>query len=132
MRTLADIFAGMLFFAGLLITAAGFLTVWHPVGGVFFWAGVALMIAGILIYRVSGRKTCPQCAERVKYEAKKCKHCGSELAAPPRSSASAPVYKGKAGKSQLATHYWASASTSFTVKCKHIPYSNMVENTSWR
>jgi len=93
MRTLADIFAGMLFFAGLLITAAGFLTVWHPVGGVFFWAGVALMIAGILIYRVSGRKTCPQCAERVKYEAKKCKHCGSELAAPPRSSASAPFYK---------------------------------------
>jgi len=26
----------------------------------------------------------------------------------------------------------ASASTSLTVKCKHLPYSNMVENTSWR
>ena len=26
----------------------------------------------------------------------------------------------------------ASARTSLTVKCKHLPYSNMVENTLWR
>jgi len=30
-----------------------------------------------------GAKKCPQCAEVVKREAVKCKHCGSELAAIP-------------------------------------------------
>ncbi|WP_080576386.1 zinc ribbon domain-containing protein [Mycobacterium avium] len=44
--------------------------------------GVAVAVVGVLLKRVPDTsveglvKTCPDCAEDVKYEARVCKHCG--------------------------------------------------------
>ena len=53
----------------------------HRSGGDFaLVSGLIALVIGWLIIRTSGRKHCPECAEKVKYEAKKCKHCGSVFA----------------------------------------------------
>jgi hypothetical protein len=48
-------------------------------------AGILLLltpvfaVAGFLVSRASSKK-CPQCAERVKKQAIKCRHCGGSIA----------------------------------------------------
>jgi len=37
-----------------------------------------IALIGLLLWRRDGKK-CPHCAERVKRQAIRCKHCGSEL-----------------------------------------------------
>lgn len=41
--------------------------------------GIALIIGGGVLWHRSSNKTCPSCAERVKYQARKCPHCGADL-----------------------------------------------------
>jgi len=88
MRTLADIFAGMVVVVGILLLLGALVTVGHPSGfaSTLFWVGLFLLAGGIMIARSAGRKTCPQCAERVKYEAKKCRHCGHDFSPTPQSA----------------------------------------------
>lgn len=47
-------------------------------GGVPF-TGIILIIIGAVLWRRVATKLCPDCAERVKAEARKCRHCGAEL-----------------------------------------------------
>jgi ribosomal protein L37AE/L43A len=84
------IFIGGLFF---LLASCLFLGTPGLAGGFSFWVGIGLMAVGWFISDSANKKTCPQCAERVKYEAKKCRHCGHEFAAAARSSVSEPFYK---------------------------------------
>jgi hypothetical protein len=37
----------------------------------------------VFVTKPNGLRKCPACAEKVKLEATKCKHCGSALEAPP-------------------------------------------------
>jgi hypothetical protein len=41
--------------------------------------GIALMIIGAVLWRKTSTKVCPGCAERVKYQARKCRYCGADL-----------------------------------------------------
>ena len=93
MRTLADIFGMLVFAAGLLCFFLSCVGPTHAANPMLFWAGIALMAGGVVVCHGANRKTCPQCAERVKYEAKKCRHCGHEFAAAARASVSEPYYK---------------------------------------
>lgn len=52
-------------------------------GGLMAASGVVLLVASA---RADSLKTCPHCAERVKLEARICKHCGHEF-----SDAESPV-----------------------------------------
>lgn len=48
--------------------------------GILMIAGPLLALIGLVFMRRSNKK-CPHCAERVKREAKVCKHCGANLEA---------------------------------------------------
>ena len=93
MRTLADIFGMLVFVLGILLFMLSCLGPPHIGNSMFFWSGLILMAGGWVICHGANRKTCPQCAERVKVAAIKCKHCGHEFGPPPRSPASEPFYK---------------------------------------
>jgi len=54
----------------------GFSLVAGALGGAFLGPLSFLMF---FVSSVDRGRTCPQCAERVKADARKCKHCGSEL-----------------------------------------------------
>ena len=89
MRKVAD-FAGL-----LLVIIGGFLLLFGwLVGGqsagfeIFF--GILFIAVGLLTSYVATHKTCPQCAERVKHEAFKCRHCGHQFGTPAPSSMSKP------------------------------------------
>jgi hypothetical protein len=83
MRRLTDLFALLLCVVGILFALAscGLGSIGHDAASFSFWLGIALILTGALISRAASLKTCPECAERVKVKALKCKHCGSELAA---------------------------------------------------
>ena len=72
-----------LLFGALIGYAAASNRGWSPVGGII--GGALLGILSPLLFFVSGvtrsdkSKLCPQCAERVKFEARICKHCGNNL-----------------------------------------------------
>lgn len=48
------------------------------VGGVPF-TGIMLIIIGAVLWRRVATKVCPECAERVKDQARKCQSCGADL-----------------------------------------------------
>ena len=93
MRAFADIIAIVIAGFGLLFMLAGWLVAGTGAGGFVFILGLIMLAVGVIVSRSVSRKTCPQCADRVKYEALKCKHCGHEFVAPARSSISEPFYK---------------------------------------
>ena len=66
-----------------LAVAVGFLAHRYGRSGivwVFIAAVVSPLIAGILLLAVGVRgKTCPECAETVRYGAAVCKHCGHDF-----------------------------------------------------
>jgi hypothetical protein len=78
-RNGADIFGGFVAIVGVLIMVAG-CSMLASAPAVLL--GAAMIVIGWLISRESTLKVCPQCAEKVKVEALKCKHCGNEFAAP--------------------------------------------------
>jgi ribosomal protein L40E len=41
--------------------------------------GITLMIISAVLWRKTSTKVCPACAERVKYQARKCRYCGADL-----------------------------------------------------
>jgi hypothetical protein len=82
MQFLAQIFAKLLFCAGLMITVVSCVlgsVVGSGAGGIPF-VGIILIIIGAVLWRKTSTKVCPGCAERVKYQAAKCRYCGADLA----------------------------------------------------
>lgn len=94
LRSLVDILGLLIFLVGFCATVIGLLTA-ETIGAVTsvaVWGGVVMMLFGWLIGHNASTKACPACAERVKYKAAKCKHCGSDLTVA-KDSAAAPSYK---------------------------------------
>ena len=93
-RTIVGIFGGLLVAAGVFGIFSGcvLISTNRNGGGSALVFGLAALLIGWLIIHASDRKTCPQCAEKVKYEAKKCKHCGHmfDRPAPDPARASLP------------------------------------------
>lgn len=82
MRTLLDITGGLIVAAGIFWTMGAYiLSTLTPMSDNAIWIGILIIMFGCLVCYYSARKTCPQCSERVKVKAVKCKHCGSALPA---------------------------------------------------
>lgn len=81
--SMGDAFGRLFCIGGVLLIVLGLFDAVLPVpalvGAVFFWPGFVLLITGMRISRGSSRKTCLQCAERVKFNAVKCRYCGYEF-----------------------------------------------------
>ncbi|MDP2603467.1 MAG: zinc ribbon domain-containing protein [Deltaproteobacteria bacterium] len=86
MRTIADIFGIAILVFGILALVASCVGPMHAANPILFWWGIAMVALGWFISHNAVRKTCPQCAERVKYEAKKCRHCGFDFSPTPQSA----------------------------------------------
>jgi predicted RNA-binding Zn-ribbon protein involved in translation (DUF1610 family) len=94
LRTLGDIVGFLLIILGVLFSLGGcVVSSINSGGGLMLWIGIAMIAVGWVISNAASKKTCPQCSESVKYKALKCKHCGQEFGAAPRSSASEPFFK---------------------------------------
>jgi ribosomal protein L40E len=81
MQFLTQLFTRLVFCVGLMITVIG--GVLGSVVGSGFGAapiiGITLMIISAVLWRKTSTKVCPACAERVKYQARKCRYCGADL-----------------------------------------------------
>ncbi|MGH7854869.1 MAG: hypothetical protein ACREP3_15585 [Candidatus Binatia bacterium] len=81
MQFLAQLAAKLFFCVGLMITVVSCVlgsVVGSGGGGVPFM-GITLLIIGAVLWRKTSTKVCPGCAERVKYQARKCRYCGADL-----------------------------------------------------
>ena len=81
MQFLAQLAAKLVFCVGLMITVVSCVlgsVVKSGAGGVPFM-GITLMAIGAVLWRKTSTKVCPECAERVKSQARKCQYCGAEL-----------------------------------------------------
>ena len=81
MQFLAQLSAKLFFCAGIMITVVSCVlgsVVGSGTGKVPFM-GIILMTIGAVLWRKTSTKVCPACAERVKYQARKCQHCGADL-----------------------------------------------------
>jgi hypothetical protein len=81
MQVLAQTFAKLLFCFGIMISVVSCVigsVVESGAGGVPF-IGIILIIAGAVLWHRTSMKACPACAERVKYQARKCQYCGADL-----------------------------------------------------
>ena len=81
MRTLSNIFGLFMAVFGVFLVIGSYAMPHIDVGGVSIIVifGMVLAGAGAMISNRASHKTCPQCSERVKLTALKCKHCGSLL-----------------------------------------------------
>ena len=85
MRTLAVIFGMLLIAIGALSMFAGCSLTRDGSTAMFYLVlGGIMIVGGWLVCRASGRKRCPSCAESVREEALRCKHCGHEF--PPKTA----------------------------------------------
>lgn len=81
MQFILQLLAKLIFCVGIMVTVVSCVlgsAVGSGAGGVPFM-GIVLMIGGGLLWLRSSTKACPGCAERVKYQARKCQHCGADL-----------------------------------------------------
>jgi ribosomal protein L40E len=81
MQFLTQLFTKLVFCIGLMITVISCVLA-SVVGsglGVAPLIGIALMIVSAVLYHKASTKVCPACAERVKYQARKCRYCGADL-----------------------------------------------------
>ena len=82
MLFLAQLSAKLIFSVGIMVTVVSCVlgsVVGSGAGGVPF-IGITLMTIGAVLWRKTSTKACPECAERVKYQARKCQYCGAGLA----------------------------------------------------
>lgn len=82
MQFLVQLLAKLIFCVGLMVTVVSCVlgsVAGSGAGGVPFM-GIALMIAGAVLWHRTSTKACPGCAERVKYQARKCQYCGADVA----------------------------------------------------
>jgi ribosomal protein L40E len=81
MQFLTQLFTRLVFCLGLMITVIS--CVFASVLGSGFGGvpiiGITLMIISAVLWRKTSTKVCPECAERVKYQARKCRYCGADL-----------------------------------------------------
>jgi ribosomal protein L40E len=81
MQFFTQLFTRLVFCVGLMITVIGGV-LGSVVGSGFGVApiiGITLMIISAVLWRKTSTKVCPACAERVKYQARKCRYCGADL-----------------------------------------------------
>jgi hypothetical protein len=81
MQLLTQLFTKLVFCVGLMITVISCVlgsVVGSGLGGVPI-IGITLMIISAVLWRKTSTKVCPGCAERVKYQARKCQYCGADL-----------------------------------------------------
>ena len=91
MKKVADLAGLLLIIIGGFLLLFGWLVRGQGAGFEIFF-GILFIAIGLITSYAATHKTCPQCAERVKQEALKCKHCGHQFGTPP-SSVSEPFYK---------------------------------------
>jgi hypothetical protein len=83
MHMLAQTFAKLVFCVGIMVSVVSCVlgsVVGSGAGGVPF-IGIILMIIGAVLWHGASMKPCPACAERVKFQARKCQYCGADLGA---------------------------------------------------
>jgi len=81
MQFLTQLLSKLIFCVGIMITAVSCVLA-SAVGSGFGsgpFIGIALMILGAVLWQKTSTNVCPGCAERVKYHARKCQHCGADL-----------------------------------------------------
>jgi hypothetical protein len=81
MQFFTQLFTRLIFCVGLMITVISCVlgsVVGSGLGGVPI-IGITLMIISAVLWRKTSTKVCPGCAERVKYQARKCQYCGADL-----------------------------------------------------
>jgi hypothetical protein len=81
MQFFTQFFTRLIFCVGLMITVISCVlgsVVGSGLGGVPI-IGITLMIISAVLWRKTSTKVCPGCAERVKYQARKCQYCGADL-----------------------------------------------------
>jgi hypothetical protein len=74
-----QIFAKLLVCIGIMITVVSCVlgsVVGSGAGGVSI-IGIGLIIGGAVMWKKTATKLCPACAERLKSNARKCRHCGT-------------------------------------------------------
>ena len=95
-RVLIDLIGVIFFVVGLFLLMGSCALCGHAAGHLSLWFGASLLAAGAIICRAANRRTCPECAERVKFAALKCEHCGHTFATTEhgqQTSISQPFYK---------------------------------------
>jgi hypothetical protein len=78
---LGQILAKLLVCVGIMVTVVSCVlgsVVGSGAGGVPI-LGIGLIIAGAVMWKKTATKLCPACAERVKYQARKCEFCGADV-----------------------------------------------------
>jgi hypothetical protein len=81
MQFLTELFVRLIFSVGLMITVVS-CVLGSVTGSGFSFVpiiGITLMIISAVLWRKTSTKVCPECAERVKSQARKCRYCGADL-----------------------------------------------------
>jgi hypothetical protein len=81
MQFFTQLFTRLVFCVGLMATVISCVlgsVVGSGLGGAPI-IGITLMIISAVLWRKTSTKVCPACAERVKYQARKCRYCGADL-----------------------------------------------------
>lgn len=81
MQFFTQLFTRLIFCLGLMITVVScvFASVLGSGSGGVPIIGITLMIISAVLWYKTSTKVCPACAQRVKYQARKCRYCGADL-----------------------------------------------------
>jgi hypothetical protein len=68
----------ILIFGVLAVFGGRVLVEWrHEAGGILFWAGLVMTLAGWITFSMARNKTCSYCQARIKAEAHQCERCST-------------------------------------------------------